>query len=222
MEGRPSTALRSAQDERNRQVTRSPRTDRDLVRLHWPPELRPAFDALFAIDDAMAEVVGTAREPMLGAIKLAWWRDSLEKLDREPPPAEPRLQAAARELLPRGVTGGALAGLEDGWAALLEEQPDEGRLRARGTLLFMLAARLLRVSGEGLSAPGRLWAAVDLARRFGRALPAPEPLAHAPRQLRPLTALAALANRDARLGRLEPEATPPRAWTLLRHRITGG
>jgi phytoene synthase len=196
-------------------------TDRDLVRLHWPVELRPALDAMFAIDDAMAEVVGTAREPMLAAIKLAWWRDSLEKLDREPPPAEPRLRAAAQLLLPRGIGGGALAGLEDGWAALLEEHPDEGRLRARGTLLFMLAARLLETSGEGVSVPGALWAEVDLARRFGRPLPAAVPLPPSPWSLRPLTALAALADRDARLGKPEAEATPARAWTLLRHRITG-
>lgn len=199
----------------------APATDRDLVRLHWPPELRPAFDALFALDDAMAEVVGTAREPTLAAIKLAWWRESLEKLDREPPPGEPRLQAAARELLLRGLSGNALAALEDGWAALLEERPDEGRLRARGTVLFMLAARLLGTNGEGLSRPGELWASADLARRFARPMPAPLELPRFARALRPLTALAALANRDARLGRPEPEATPGRAWTLLRHRVTG-
>lgn len=195
--------------------------DRDLVRLHWPPELRAAFDALFAIDDAMAEVAGTAREPMLAAIKLAWWRENLERLDHEPAPAEPRLQSAARELLPRGVSGGALAGLEDGWSALLEEIPDEGRLRSRGVMLFQLAARLLGQSGEGLRDPAGLWAAADLARRFGRPVPPPVKVSPAPRPLRPLTSLAALAQRDARRGKLEPEATPARAWTLLRHRWTG-
>jgi len=202
-------------------VSQSPGTDRDLVRLHWPPELRPAFDALFAIDDAMAEVVGTAREPMLAAIKLAWWQDSLEKLDREPAPAEPRLQAAARELLPRGVSGSSLAALEDGWAALLEEAPDEGRLAARGAVLFMLAARLLGDDGEGLGKAGRLWAGVDLARRFGRAMPQPIDLARFGKRVGPLTGLATLANRDARAGSPQPEATPGRAWVLLKHRMTG-
>jgi hypothetical protein len=37
-----------------------PTRDRDLVRLHWSVELRPAFDALLDIDDAMAEAALTA------------------------------------------------------------------------------------------------------------------------------------------------------------------
>jgi 15-cis-phytoene synthase len=73
--------------------------DRDLVRLYWPVELRPAFDALFAIDEAMGDVVAKATEPTLGAIKLAWWRERLEQLDEAKVPAEPRLRAAADELL---------------------------------------------------------------------------------------------------------------------------
>ena len=73
--------------------------DRDLVRLYWPVELRPAFDALFAIDDAMAEVVASSSQPALGAIRLAWWREALERLDNGPPPAEPRLQAASSRSL---------------------------------------------------------------------------------------------------------------------------
>jgi len=202
-------------------VSQVSQTDRDLVRLHWPPELRPAFDALFAIDDAMAEVVRTAREPMLAAIKLTWWRDSLEKLDAEPAPAEPRLQAAARELLPRGVSGSSLAALEDGWAALLEEGPDERRLVARGAVLFMLAARLLDDDGAGLGAAGRLWAGADLTRRFGRVMPPPVDLSRFGKRVRPLTGLAMLANRDAQDGAPEAEATPGRSWVLLKHRYTG-
>ena len=202
-------------------MSRPPTTDRDLVRLHWPPELRPAFDALFGIDDAMAEVVGTAREPMLAAVKLAWWRENLGRLDSAPPPAEPRLQAAASELLPRGVGGAALAALQDGWAALLEEAPDRARLRSRGVVLFQLAARLLGHSGEGLAQAGGLWAEANLARRFGRPLPQAAVLPQSQKVIRPLTGLASLASRDARRAELEPEAKPSRAWTLLRHRLTG-
>ena len=119
--------------------------DRDLVRSYWPVELRPAFDALFAIDDAMADVVVRATQPALAAIKLAWWRERLEELDEGKVPAEPRLQQAANELLPRGVTGKMLAGLEDGWAALLEEPPDVLRGELRGAQLFAIGSRLLGV-----------------------------------------------------------------------------
>ena len=79
--------------------------DRDLVRLYWPVELRPAFDALFAIDDVMAGVVASSTQPALGAIRLAWWREALERLDHHPPPPEPHLQAAAAAVAPARLTG---------------------------------------------------------------------------------------------------------------------
>ncbi|MEQ7872762.1 hypothetical protein ABDK56_01980 [Sphingomonas sp. ASV193] len=199
-------------------------SDRDLVRLYWPFELRPAFDALFAIDDALAAIVASSTQPALGAVRLAWWREALERLDRADPPAEPRLRAAATELLPRGVSGDALAGLEDGWAALLDEHPDFTRIARRGQRLFVIGARLLG-SDADVAAPGRLFAAVQAARLGQVALrqatlPSAPP---APKRARPLTALAALAARDIRRGGppYEPEATPGRAWTLLRHRWTG-
>ena len=202
-------------------MTQASQSDRDLVRLHWPVELRPAFDALFAIDDAMAEVVAAASQPAFAAIKLAWWRDALERLDNAPPPAEPRLQAAASELLPRGIAGAELAALEDGWAALLQPHVDEQRLGGRGEHLFGLGAQLLGAE-QPVEPQGRLWAAVDLARRLGRPLPSPIALPRSERAARPLTMLAALALRDARRGLpLESEATPARSWTILRHRLTG-
>lgn len=196
-----------------------PVRDRDLVRLHWPVELRPAFDALFGIDDALGEVVASATQPALAAIKLAWWREALERLDGAAAPAEPRLRAAAAELLTRGIAGAELAALEDGWLTLVEEQPDRDRIRRRGERLFALGARLLGTDSEGW---GGLWAEVDVARRLGRPMPSGAERLRVPRRLRPVTVLAALANRDAGRGaELESEAMPARAWTLLRHRITG-
>jgi len=204
--------------------------DRDLVRLYWPPPLRPAFDALFDIDYAMATVVASASEPLLAAIKLAWWRENLEKLDLGPPTAEPRLQAAARELLPRGVTGADLAQLEASWALLLQADDQQALMRgvgSRGPLLFALAARLLGLAMDpALEKAAQAFAAADLGRRGIIDLPPPEPgprKSASPRQARPLTALAALARRDLRRGGppFEPEATPGRAWTLIWHRLTG-
>ena len=201
-------------------------TDRDLVRLYWPVELRLAFDALFAIDDAMAATVAGASQPALGAIKLAWWREALARLDSVPPPPEPRLQAVAEHLIPCGVKGAELAGLEDGWATLLDEAPDMRRVAVRGARLFAIAARLLGSDHADLAAAGRLFGGADAARRGyfdlvrGDIPIVPTPF---PRALRPLTALAALAVRDVRRGGppYEPEATPGRAWVLLKHRLTG-
>jgi 15-cis-phytoene synthase len=202
--------------------------DRDLVRLYWPAELRPVFDALFAIDDALAEVVFSSTQPALGAIRLAWWREALERLDKAPPPPEPRLQAAASELLPRGINGQALAELEDGWAALLDEQPGPDRAGNGGVRLFVIATRLLGTNDELIASAGRLFA-VERIRRLRLASmtpPADEIRALAghrfARQLRPLTGLARLAARDAaQAPNVEPEATPGRALALLFHRLSG-
>ncbi|HUE78492.1 MAG TPA: hypothetical protein VMN38_02520 [Sphingomicrobium sp.] len=172
----------------------------------------------------MAGAVLRATEPALAAIKLAWWREQLEALDGAPPPAEPRLQAAAAELLPRGIAGRELAGLEAGWVTLLDERPDIALVEARGEALFAMAARLLGASHDGIRAAGRLYAVMDVTRRGFVDLSAradPRPLPRFPRQLRPLTALASLARRDLARGTTEREATPGRSWLLMRHRITG-
>ena len=199
-------------------------TDRDLVRHYWPVELRPAFDALFAIDDVMAEVVASSSQPALGAIRLAWWREALERLDHHSPPAEPRLQAAVDHLLPRGVTGAALAALEDGYASLLDEEPDSDRIGAGGSALFAIGGALLNADDGRLAEAGKLHAFARAARLGLAAIP--EDLAvpsHAYcAALRPLTAFARLAARDVRRApTLEPEAIPARALALLAHRLSG-
>jgi len=200
--------------------------DRDLVRLYWPAQLRPAFDALFAIDDAMADVVASSTQPALGAIRLAWWREALERLDTSPPPPEPRLQAVAAELLPRGISGAEVAELEAGWRTLLDEWPELELINRRGATLFELAAGLLKANCGGLADAGALYATMNVERR-GIAHGASMALGlyglRFPRKVRPVTMLAALAARDLSQSRgpMEAEATPGRAVALLRHRLTG-
>jgi phytoene synthase len=202
--------------------------DRDLVRLYWPVELRPAFDALFGIDDALAEVVITSTQPALGAIRLAWWREALERLDINPAPPEPRLQAVAAELLTHSITGAEVARLEDGWATLLDDEPDPERVAGRGEALFSMGAKLLGGTEPLIDVAGRLYAG-ETVRRLGipdltLATRELHQLAghRFPRRLRPLAALARLAARDVKQapGR-EAEATPGRAVALLSLRLFG-
>lgn len=172
----------------------------------------------------MGDVVARATEPALAAIKLAWWRDELERLDAGPPPAEPRLQAAAAELLPRGIRGGELAGLEKGWATLLDERPELALIERRGATLFAIGARLLGGMSVDTDRAGALFALADVTRRGLadlRSAASNDPLPRFPPRLRPLTGLAALARRDLVSGIGEVEATPGRSWTLMRHRLTG-
>jgi len=183
---------------------------------------------LFAIDDALAEIVASSTQPALGAIRLAWWREALQRLDTNSSPPEPRLQAAAAELLPRGVGGAMLASLEDGWATLLDQEPDIERVADRGLRLFDMAAKLLGASHPKLDAAGRLFAYQQVART--RLIQVHYPTEEMrmlarhrfPRSLRPLTGLARLAARDVKLAPVrEPEATPGRAAALLSHRLFG-
>ncbi len=204
-----------------------PTRDRDLVRLYWPLALRPAFDALFDIDDALALVVERATEPALAAIKLAWWRERLEELDARTVPAEPRLRSVAVEIMPRGVSGTQLAELTEGWAALLAERLDTKLVAEGGARLFAIAAMLLGTTDPVIERAGRLYGYAHAARRgFIDIRPATDELRQLsrhrfPKRLRPLTGLAALAARDAMRSQLEPEATPGRSWVLIRHRMTG-
>ena len=200
--------------------------DRDLVRLYWPVELRPAFDALFQIEDALLEVVGTSTQPALGAVRLAWWRDALERLDQAPPPPEPRLQACAQLLLPNGVGGKQLSGIADGYATLFDEAPDLAMIESAGAALFRCGAILLGASDPRLEQAGGRYA-LARAHRLGLLADRGEGRnglkGHGfPKHLRPLTALARLAERDLRRdGEFEAEATPARAAALLAHRLTG-
>ena len=187
----------------------------------------------------MGEVVRTTSEPQLGAIRLAWWRERLEELDAgTTAPAEPRLQAVERHLLPRGISGRDIAALEGGWLRLFDPFPwDAATSEAiwfRGNWLFGLGARLLGQGDERIQVAGGLWALTDAARHcsdaasramlvqqartFARGLAG----ARFGSALRPLSMLAALAARDCAYGEpFEREGTPGRAAAMLRHRLSG-
>jgi phytoene synthase len=210
--------------------------DRILALSYVPARRRPAVEALWKLDAALGAVLAGGREPMLSRIKLVWWRDALEALDAGRVPAEPVLQALARDVLPRGVAGAELARLEEAWSLLLSPDPlTKSELQryatARGGRLFELSARLLGVDAAAAEDAGRAWALADLARHSnegdaGAALEALRLLPAAPRlpgPLRPLGMLAALARRDAEADRTrwEPQGSPGRMWRMLRHRLTG-
>ena len=213
--------------------------DRALALLYVPAANRPALTALFRLSVAMGSVLRTTTEPMIARIRLAWWREQLEELDLgATTPAEPRLEAARTLILPRGISGKDLAGLADGWERLLDPFPwsvatSEG-IWLRGLLAFGLAARLLGRPDERLQQAGGLWALVDAARHCSdaetrrllveRARTIAKGLKGAKFEpmLRPLSMLAALAMRDLSRGEpFEPEGTPARALTMVRHRLIG-
>ena len=211
--------------------------DRRLAIVHVAAARRPAVAALWRLDVTLGSVLARGRDPMVSRIRLAWWREALERLDRDPPPPEPLLQALARDLLPAGVSGAELAKMEEGWCPLLEAGPLgaatlAGYAADRGGRLFRLTARLLGGDEPAVDAAGEAWALVDLARRSADAVEAEAALAAAwrrrlpsswPARLRPLGMLAQLARRDMErpASGFEPPGAPARMLRMLRHRLTG-
>ncbi len=210
--------------------------DRRLALAYVPARRRDSILALWHLDLGLASVLATGREPMISRIRLAWWRESLEKLDHQPAPAEPVLRAVAEHLLPSGLTGTDLGRMTEGWEALLSPDPlgaEDLDLYAdlRGAGLFAASAHILGGDLAGRESGGRTWALVDLARHSGEvegkaalaaacAQPDPGPWESS---LRPLGMLAILARRDACLGLHPPEAqgSPSRMLRMLAHRLSG-
>jgi phytoene synthase len=209
--------------------------DRILALSYVPAPRRPAVEALWQLDLALGAVLAGGREPLISRIKLAWWREALEKLDSAKPPAEPVLERVAADVLP-AVTGAELAEMEEGWSALLSPDPltpDELDTYAarRGGLLFRLSARLLGREDEAVERAGEAWALADLARHSASAADVDlaieaarkRRLSRLPSRLRPLGMLGVLALRDADPARAPWEAhgAPGRMLRMLRHRLTG-
>jgi phytoene synthase len=202
---------------------------------------RDGLAALFALDAALANILRTTREPMVGQMRLTWWHEALTRLDRAAPPAEPVLQALASDVVPRGISGARLAGIIDGWEELLDaETLDDAAIArhadARGGTLFAMAGELLDARDTDPVMPaGRGWALADLGRHLAepsiaeRALGlAAAPLAEASRArwsraARPLGALAQIArmNLAVPLDRPLPIGAPRRVGRLLLHRLWG-
>ncbi|NNG50442.1 squalene/phytoene synthase family protein [Sphingomonas sanguinis] len=133
-----------------------------------PASAREGFAALLDLDHQLASILQSTTEPMIGQMRLTWWYEALEKLDREPAPAHPVLQRLAASVLPVGVRGADLAPMIEGWEALLDdgEALDDERIARhadmRGGVLFVSVGRLLGQSG--IEPLGAAWARADLAK----------------------------------------------------------
>jgi phytoene synthase len=183
-----------------------------LALSYSPSKVRTATLALFALDSRLASILRSTTEPMLAQIRLAWWREMLERDAAERPAGEPVLAVipAWRE------HQGELALLVEGWEHLVGSEPlDESAMRAfcrgRGSAFAALAA----VAGHedartDAFAAGEGWALADLAGK----LDAPGERETAmrlvrehdwrrialPRSLRPLGVLHGLATKAGRAG----------------------
>ncbi len=141
--------------------------DRYLTALLAPVEHRAALLAIAAFAGEVGRIPATVSEPLLGAIRLQWWRDTVDAFPtglRSGHPVADAIGAAQRRY---GLSIGLLHGIIDGQEMGLAADPpaDEAALRTHFAktegALFELAARVLGDGEppmevrEGLIAAGR-------------------------------------------------------------------
>jgi phytoene synthase len=214
--------------------------ERALAFSYAPAGRSAALAALLALDDALAQLLRTTREPALGQMRLAWWREALARLDGAPAPAEPVLKALEREVLGRGISGASLVPIVHGWEVLIEEETlDRDALlrfgEGRGHVFVAGGAAIGAAPSDPLAAAGQGWALADLSRNLhggGEAAMARKMAADLldtaaaarwSREGRALGALAHLARLDLRVpeGQVPRVGAPHRVGRLLWHRLTG-
>lgn len=185
----------------------------DLALAWSSPKVRGPLSMALQLDRRLARIVARTQEPMLGQMRLAWWRDALGKPVGDRPRGDVVLDGLGVHW---GANEAALVTMIDGWEVLVTADrigPDEARAFAaqRGAFFAALAdAPDDAALGRRLGAAGQGWAAADAAAAVGdpaeRAALIEAGLAlkpHAaslPRSLRGLAVLDALAQRALRRG----------------------
>lgn len=88
-----------------------------LAVAYAPAAARPAWTALILLDHRLARAVAGASEPLIGQLKLAWWRDRMREPAVRWPAGEPLLAAL------KSFDGerAALEVLVDGWEGLIDD-----------------------------------------------------------------------------------------------------
>lgn len=172
-----------------------------LAIAYAPNDVRERFSLLLHFDTRIADVVGKATEPLIGQMKLAWWRDVIGMTSDRRPSGEP-LVVRMNQISDAGVDHGMQLLLTAWEGVLVEDEWDDVTLktfaRERGRAIFSTYTNWVGVDGEQKDL-GSTWAIDDLQARFGSHVGAGLQLAPSPvprdRVLRPLTILA-LSVRD--------------------------
>ena len=211
-----------------------PSPERELALSYAPARARDAMRALLMLDDRFGRIVRAGREPMLAQVRVTWWFEALERLDCDPPPAEPVLRALAADVLPHGVSGATLAAMVDGWEAILGDAAlTDERLalfaEGRGARLFGAIASVCGAGDPQVRLAGEGWALADLAFNLSDHTEAARVRAVAAPRLREATALRwSRAGRGlgalallARFGVEGEGGGASRITRLLWHRVTG-
>lgn len=133
---------------------------------YCPQARRAALGAALMLDCRLSQLVARTSEAMLGQMRLAWWRETLQ----QPPAARPRGDAVL-DAVSHGWADDctALIALVDGWEYLVRPEPIDtaaARAFAEGRAAALVAACGMAGSAAPAAAvAARVWALGDLAAK---------------------------------------------------------
>lgn len=205
-----------------------------LALAHTAPNMRGPLRIFFELDARLARIVGSTHEPMLGQMRLAWWRDVLKQPIAQRPQGDAILDGIGRHWAGQE---GVLVALVDAWEVMLGETLDTeaaaqfaaGRSKPFGALIAMAATG---DAGKPDCGQGDMrWALADAATKVSNEeersmllnLAESQPASNYryPRALRGVAVLTGLANRSINRGGRPLMEGRGAALTALRAAIFG-
>jgi phytoene synthase len=132
-----------------RRIAREGDPDRSLAVLFAPPDARPDLFALYAFNVELARIAEQVSEPDLGAIRLQWWREVIERATHGEAAGHPVADAVGAMIKDRALPLEHIAALIDArtFDVATRIMPDwpalEAYLRDTAGALFALAAECL-------------------------------------------------------------------------------
>lgn len=119
-------------------------SDRFLAALFAPAQNREKIFTLLALNYELAVIRESVSNPLLGRIRLQWWREGVEALAQGHPPARHDVMESLASLISSGqVTASALLAMIDSRELDFKEETEINASYARAT-----AAPLLRAMGD--------------------------------------------------------------------------
>jgi phytoene synthase len=144
-----------------------------LAVAYAPRTFRKAFSILLRLDARFASIVSRASEPLIGQMKLAWWRDALLGEPGARPKGEPLLAEFAEcsmqlpdDMLEQLISAWEMLLVADDWSHNVIEE--FGRLR--GQAIFNTYASIAGAKCDATSL-GIFWAINDLRIEFADRVP---------------------------------------------------
>ena len=189
-----------------------------LALVYAKDQSRVFLELLLTHDVRLAGIISNIKEPLIGQMRMAWWRDVISKPAAQRPKGEPLLAqlTALGETAIGGKTQAAMLQLVDAWDVLLTDAiwtPDvlQSHARSKAEAIFAGFADVMDVDpcATSMLQAGEYWALAGLLRHcqtaqqydaVTAALAAQPARCSLRRELRPLAILAFAARQEQAAG----------------------